>query len=345
MNKILPTIKYEQLVSKAVERISNQRAREIIRQRFGLEDGQRKTLEAIGQKYGITRERVRQVEEAAFSVLRKNNFFDFFQPALRPINDFFDQSGQAVIEEKLLSFLANAKHPHPGRGAVFFILTVLSPYERFAETDRFYPFWTNSKNVWPKAQEMIKALIKDLEREGKVVSGDYLLDIGRKKISGLSEQALFSYLDITKEISQNCFGQFGLSAWPEINPRGVKDKAFLVFKKENRPLHFRAAADLINQYNFGSRLAHPQTVHNELIKDPRFVLVGRGIYALTDWGYQPGTILELIKGALKENGPLAKDEILKGVLKHRLVKENTVLINLQNRKWFVRDEEGRYSLK
>lgn len=339
------TKKYEQLVSEAIKTISSQRAREIIKQRFGLEDGQRKTLEAIGQKFGITRERVRQIEEAAFSILKQNNLADFFKPALQIIDDFLIQEGEAAREERLLSFLTNSEHPHPGRGAVFFILTISQPYKRFPESSQFYSFWANSKDIWLNTRPLINFLVKNLEKEKKAVPRDYILTLSQKKAPHLSERALFSYLDITKEIGQNCFEQFGLSFWPEIRPRGVKDKAYLIFKKENRPLHFREAADLINQNNFGSRRAHPQTVHNELIKDPRFVLVGRGTYGLTERGYQPGTVKDLIKNTLKESEPLTKDEILKRVLKNRLVKENTVLINLQNRKYFTRDEEGRYSLK
>lgn len=344
MTKISSLFKYEELVSKAVATLPNQRGREIITQRFGLEDGQRKTLEAIGQKYNITRERVRQVEEAAFSVLKRAGLNNFFKPAFQSIDDFFAQEGQVAREERLLSCLTQAEHPHPARGAVFFILTLGKPYQRFTESAQFYPLWANSKNAPKRAERLINALIKELEKEKKVVSIDYILASWQKIASHLPERALFSYLDMTKQISQNNFGQYGLKHWPEINPRGVKDKAYLIFKRENQPLHFRQVADLINQNNFGPQIAHSQTVHNELIKDPRFVLVGRGTYALTEWGYQPGTVKEVIVHLLKKAGPLTKDEILNQVLKDRLVKENTVLINLQNRKYFIRDKDGRYSL-
>ena len=118
----------------------------------------------------------------------------------------------------------------------------------------------------------------------------------------------------------------------------------MVFQKENKPIHFSEVTQLINKEAFGGRTAYIQTVHNELIKDPRFVLVGRGVYALREWGYQPGTVVELISSILKQNGSLAKDRIVEEVMKQRLVKENTILINLQNRKLFKRDQEGKYSL-
>jgi len=125
-----------------------------------------------------------------------------------------------------------------------------------------------------------------------------------------------SYLEISKKIQPNREGVLGLIEWPEIKPRGVKDKAFLVFKKHGKPLHFTEVAKLIDKfdYNMPNKKTYPQTVHNELIKDPRFVLVGRGTYALSEWGFVPGTIKDIITKVLKEkNEPLHKDEVVKQV--------------------------------
>jgi hypothetical protein len=334
------TINYEQLVNNALRNISNQRTRDIIYLRFGLGDGQRRTLEAIGQKYGITRERVRQVEEAAFSDLKRPTVINFFRPIFRLIDNFLNQEGKLVREERLLATLAKVDHPHPARGALYFVLTLGQPYQRFVESDKFYPLWSNSSNALTQAEEIINQLINKLNQEQRPITLDELLT----SFNNLPKRILLSYLDATKQINQNNFGQIGLTKWPEINPRGAKDKAYIILKEQNRPLHFREVADLINQANLGNNLAQAQTVHNELIKDPRFILVGRGTYALKEWGYQPGTVKDVIIQVLKENGPLTKEEILDKVLETRLVKPNTVLINLQNRQYFNRSEDGKYSL-
>jgi hypothetical protein len=167
-----------------------------------------------------------------------------------------------------------------------------------------------------------------------------------KEIDGsISEKALASYIDASKGIDLNKFGHYGLSHWPEISPRGVRDKAYLILKQHGEPLHFRNITELINEHNIDHKRAQVETVHNELIKDSRFVLIGRGIYALSNWGYIPGTVSDVIANVLKENGPLNKEEILKKVLEKRVIKENTILINLQNRKIFNKDAEGKYSLR
>ena len=112
-----------------------------------------------------------------------------------------------------------------------------------------------------------------------------------------------------------------------------------VFKKKNNPLHFREVAEFIGPK------ALSQTVHNELIRDPRFVLVGRGTYALRDWGYEQGVVKDVIKNILKEaKNPLTKEEVLEKVLQQRMVKENTILLNLQNKRYFKKNSEGKYHL-
>jgi len=354
MTKNPSSLKYEQLAFQVVKNIANQRTREIINLRFGLKDGERQTLEAIGQKYGITRERVRQVEEAAFSDFRKPALINLFEPTFRLINNFIEKEGGLVKEERLLSSLTGNEYPHPSRGGLFFVLTLGRPYQRFVESPHFYSLWTNSLESFNKADSLIINLVKKLEEKREPVLLNYILTELKETGAGLSKRALFSYLDAFKQIDQDNFGHFGLSKWPQVNPRGVKDKAYIILKEQ--PLHFREVAELINQSNLSSnttrlrstvasaRQARPQTVHNELIKDGRFILVGRGTYALKEWGYQPGTVRQVVAQVLKKNGPLSKEGILEKVLETRLVKPNTVLINLQNRQYFVKDGDGRYSL-
>lgn len=344
MNKIPSSLRYDQLVSQAIENISNQRMKEIIWLRFGLKDGQRQTLEAIGQKYGITRERVRQVEEVAFFDFRKPALMELFKPAFRLIDNFLNQEGHVIKEERLLSALTGVEHSHPSRGGLFFILTLGQPYQRFVESDKFYSLWTNSLDGLNKVNSLMNKLVRRLEERKEPVPLSYILSYLKERDISLSKRALFSYLDATKQIDRDNFGHFGLSNWPQVNPRGVKDKTYIILKEQKRPLHFREVAELINQSSLSSNLARPQTIHNELIKDSRFVLVGRGTYALREWGYQPGTVKQVISQVLKEAGPLTKEEILDKVLKNRLVKKNTVLINLQNRQYFIRQEDGRYRL-
>ena len=318
------------------------RTREVISRRFGLKTGQRETLEFIGQSHNLTRERVRQIERDGFSKIKKRvashqKVFDYLARYLK-------NSGGLKRENILLSQLGGQRfQPH-----VFFLLTYGDQFYRFAETKKFYPFWANSPKALNLAQKIISPLGPKLAKKKEPLSLQSLYKLSPEKKS-LNSQAFNSFVEISKEIEKGIDNLYGLREWPEVSPRGLKDKAFLALKKEGRPLHFQDIASVIDKLNFNQesgerKKALPQTVHNELIKDPRFVLVGRGIYALFDWGYTPGYVKDIIEKVLKEKGkPQSKEEIIKEVSKQRLVKESTILLNLQNKKYFSKNSDNKYT--
>ena len=143
-------------------------------------------------------------------------------------------------------------------------------------------------------------------------------------------------------------GKWGLKHWPHVYPRTIRDKAHMVLAQRGQPLHFRDVATIIEEFQKkfpGMKIKKilPQTVHNELIKDERFILVGRGTYALSHWGYKEGTVKDIMSSILKEKkGPMTKNELIKETLKQRKVKESTILLNLQDKNMFAKDGKGRY---
>jgi RNA polymerase primary sigma factor len=56
-------------VNQALSELS-ERERKVVRLRFGLEDGQMRTLEEVGKEFGVTRERIRQIESKTLAKLR-----------------------------------------------------------------------------------------------------------------------------------------------------------------------------------------------------------------------------------------------------------------------------------
>jgi hypothetical protein len=157
-----------------------------------------------------------------------------------------------------------------------------------------------------------------------------------------NEEAILRFLGISKVLGKNSLGDWGVASSPNISARGIRDYAFLVIRRHGSPMHFTEVAKAIKE-TFG-KSAHVATCHNELIKDSRFVLVGRGLYVLSDWGYTGGVVKEVIRQVLKNEGPLTKQQIIDKVMKERYVKENTILVNLQNARFFIKDKDGRYSI-
>lgn len=322
------------------------RTKDVIERRFGLKKEERETLESIGEDYGVCRERVRQIEENGVSLVKKEIKKPVYQKIFQDFSSQLKENGDLKREDLLLSQFSSSQLQNQS----LFWLTLGDPFFRYSENNNFYSLWTVNLDSVNRAQKVNENFIKRFENKKELISPKEAFDIFQKDIKlkiKLTSQALLSYFEVSKRIEQNHEGLLGLAEWPEINPRGIKDKAYLALKKNGKLLHFTEVAERINQLDFSSKNpALPQTVHNELIRDSRFVLVGRGIYALKEWGYYPGQVKEVILNVLKENDkPLSKQEILKQVLSQRLVKENTVLLNLQNKKYFSKDSQGKYSIK
>jgi len=334
-------INYSQIYQKFTKGLSP-KTKDIFDCRFGVKTGEPETLEAIGKRLGITRERVRQIEEAGFNFVRKNNK-EALDAIYAELADYFKERGGFKKEENILEELGG-KNQKP---YVLFFLTIGDQFSKVAEKKDYHYFWSDVPDAQVKIKEILNSLVSQMQEIGKPVPvKDFYEKVAQAQ--GLSEKATLSCLEVSKRIQPNGDGVMGLVEWPEIKPRGVKDKAFLVFKKHGKPLHFTEVAKLIDKFNYNmpNKKTYPQTVHNELIKDARFVLVGRGTYALSEWGYVPGTIRDVIIKVLKDkNEPMQKDEVVKQVLAQRLVAKNTVLMNLNNKDHFTKDSKDMYFIK
>src|SRR6056297_2095340 len=308
------------------------RTKDVLERRFALSGNDTKeTLESIGEDYDICRERVRQIENKGIKKLKEkvNNYKEVFKYFKKYLKD----NGGLKREDLLLEEIGEGKEPQ-----VFFLLNLGKDFIREKESEELLALWTLDEKYIEKAKELISFFEKELERKGDLIT---LEDVNLpSEFKDLEEGVIYSYIEISQNIGRNAENEIGSTNWPEINPKRVKDKAYLVLKQKGEPLHFKDVAT-----NIGDD-ALPQTVHNELIRDERFVLIGRGMYALKEWGYKPGTVAEVIERILKEaDRPLTRGEIVEKVLDQRLVKESTIILNLSRKDNFLRNDEGRYQFK
>lgn len=332
-------------VEKALMYLTNPRVKDIIERRFGIKTGSQETLEAIGKIYKITRERVRQIEEAGIKILKSDDVISNFLPVFKYLDDLFADHGHIMGEDYLYHTTTGTNEANHLKGQIFLSLTLGDPYKRVINDSKFNPYWIANSDAKVKAEKVLDSLMEHFKQNNKVFNEPELLNILSKKYSNFPEKLFHVILDIAKDVEKNNFGEIGLIDWPEISPQGVKDRAYLVLRKTGEPLHFTEITDLINKWGFTHKPAYVQTVHNELIKDPRFILVGRGTYALSDWGYETGTVEELIEKILKSNKkPLTKKEILDKVLAQRRVKPNTIVLNLQRSSKFAKLGDGKYAI-
>lgn len=336
------------------------RTQEVLWRRFGLKNNQPETLEAIGKSFGITRERVRQIEAGGLKTLTQNKpeaFGEFINLAQGHLSHF----GGARAEKNFLHelrFATGDRHP-AADSRIRFLLLLSSKFRSWPESEKYNAFWSSDQETGRKVLRYLGEVLKEVKKNRQPLFAEEVESFA-KTVSARAEfndhpsGMLLSYLNISRELGMNPFGHFGWTGWSEIVPKGVRDRAYLVLQNHKKPLHFHDLAKKINEHAETSEHLHPawqkaveiQTVHNELIKDENFVLVGRGMYALKEWGYEPGTVRDLIDKILRTSRKsLSKEEVVEKVKEKRLVQENTILINLQNRRFFQRTPDGKYSVK
>ena len=327
-------------------KILDERSRRVITRRFGLDGGDPKTLHAIGVDEGVTRERIRQVEQTVLKLFRsdKSNTVDFantkkVQGVLLQVVNFLG----GITREELLCVLLGLK-TKADSAALGFLIKCLPGVTEVRESNRFKRYFRNEEHV---DSDKIIVAARAVLGEKKIMLSDVDLfgKIRDHCAINSANHVIFSVLSITHDLVRTPFGEWGIRGWVEATPRGVGDKAYVVLKRGGKPSHFLKITDLINSAQYDQRIAHPQTVHNELIRDGRFILVGRGMYALKEWGYHAGTVGDVLERIImKSIRSLSKEELIDEVLKERIVKRNTILLALQNRKRFVRDAQGFYKL-
>jgi hypothetical protein len=165
----------------------------------------------------------------------------------------------------------------------------------------------------------------------------------KQHAAALAEKVILAFLEVSSQVDRNPFDEYGLREWGSIVPKRMNDKIYLVLKKVGKPMHFVEIARKITEVF--RKEAYPPTVHNELILNQHYVLVGRGIYALREWGYQKGVVADVIAEILRGHGQsMSREEIVAAVLKQRIVKKNTIHLALTNKLYFSKLDDGRYAL-
>lgn len=335
------TLNIKELVADVLKTIEREREREIIARRFGLYD-RKETLEQIGELLGITRERVRQLEKAVLIRLKitaeegNEQVAQLEKYLIRHLHEL----GRVARTLDLAKHIDTKAGPRE-QAHIAFISEVAPKLALVNENDFYYQSvgikeYGDEKQIKAKVDELVKA-VKEHKKPLTIEELD-------EKLSYEHPDHVKAVAMVSKQIT-HLKDMWGLVKWPTVNPKNIRDKIFAVLSEENKPMHFSAIANAIKESDFKRKDVTMQAIHNELIKDKRFVLIGRGIYALSDWGYSRGTVSDIIADVLKKEGePLHRDEIVKRVLKHRKVKETTILLNLQSKPQFKRTARATYTL-
>lgn len=323
--------------------VQQEREKEIITRRFGLYD-RKETLEQIGELLGITRERVRQLEKSILTKLRtsiQNSDNKSLNDIEKQLVRHLAEVGRVSRVDHLSDKIFNKSTDNKERSHISFVASLAPNLQLIEENDSYHSAITISDNEnLNKVKEDVEEIVSLIKKHGQPISTENLHNLLDHE-HPTQVKALASISKNLSELNDN----WGLAKWPSVNPRNIRDKIYVILEKDGKPMHFSEIAGKIKASDFKRKDVTTQAIHNELIKDSRFVLIGRGIYALTSWGYSKGTVSDIISEVLKDAGkPLHRDEIVKQVLAKRQVKETTILLNLQSKPEFKRVSKATYTL-
>ncbi|MBR3270234.1 hypothetical protein IKG07_03245 [Candidatus Saccharibacteria bacterium] len=321
--------------------VEQDREKEIISRRFGLK-GSKETLEQIGETLSITRERVRQLEKAILIRLQisaeENKIPELIAAEKILVRNLTEMGRVARLDELASKIYGKTATPSEQNG-IYFIATFAKNLTVIEENDRYF----NGVGIAEYGDAIaIRGKVDKIVSTISANKQPMTLDELDNKLDYEHPDHIKAVASISKLLA-TLNGVWGLAKWPAVNPKNIRDKIFVILETKHEPMHFSDIAEEIKNSNFKRKNVTVQAIHNELIKDPRFILIGRGIYALSTWGYKKGTISDIIVSILeKSDKPLSKEEIVKQVLKVRKVKETTILLNLQNKKLFKKVDKNSY---
>lgn len=326
---------------------------DVVRRRFGFSEQGKETLETIGDSYNVTRERIRQIESQAIKKIKAvPSYAETIKSVEHLIMSLLNNYGGILAKEMTYDFLLNVQKKHePSRRAVEFIISKLfnDKIEEIGEDQKYLPAWKLRLTSLGFIDEVLNAL-ENLAREVKqpqkfpaFYARFKKTDIYQQNDQKLTEEVIMALLGVSAILEQNPFAEFGLAEWGLIVPKRMNDRVYLVLQNQKQPMHFQDIAAQVGKV-FGKR-AYPPTVHNELILNDEYVLVGRGIYALKEWGFKEGIVADILANILAEEGkPMERAGLVDKVLQQRIVKKNTIHLALTDKTRFKKTKDGKYQL-
>ena len=349
----------------------SKRESEILIRRYGLrpdmvtKSKSRQTLQAIGNQYKITRERVRQVENFSIKKIKQSDEYHKYYPILKDFAvDILTRFNGIAEDEYFVATLvkeAGFESSEEERDVEKIVLHQIFDFilskiindavEPVLTVPGFLGAWQKVGAETAIAEDGVAQVLAIIEKHDKPMSQEEVIGQFRKtnffkqNKKTITDEVITSFLHLSMDLKSNIFDEWGMKDWGTISLKTVNDRIYYIMSQNKKPLHFSEITDLINQKDAAIFIAHGATVRNILTAESRYILVGRGIYALKEWGAQAGTVSQLIEKIIVESGePVERKDIIDIVLAQRIIKRQTILITLSNKKKFKRLPSGKYEL-
>jgi len=342
--------KIEQSFNEIISWLSD-KEQSIIERRIWLA-WDKETLQSIWKSFipPITRERVRQIEETGINKLWRLIKTKLFLDIQAKSKDLLELHGGLLLKNKLINVIIKEFSLEHNVNASIIDIIIQTNNDIKKSKPRLnaktYYFLGNISK--PLIDGIYKESLRILRRKKNIMNQEKLYSLIQENLKStfwyISIPLIDWALDIFDWLVKWEETLIGLSRWKILNPKTLKDKAIYIMKKEKVPMHF---VDLSNSITkFLGESVKVNTIHNELIRNKEFVLIGRWIYALKEWWFIPGTVIDVIINVLEKNKwPMTTDEITDKVLETRNVKKTTIYMNLQNKNIIERVWRNYYQVK
>lgn len=319
----------------------------VITRRIGLENEQ-ETLQSIWNDFWITRERVRQIENAWIQKIWRILNWHELQTIQEKAKEILSMNWWLLIKDELLTLIAKDNNLDNDFNTSVLEIILQSDFDlkkskpKIKEKVYFYLPTINTKIVGKTLNSIMSFLKKrkDIDEINNICT--VIVDELKEEYSDINKAFVNSVMNISLEIVKWEEKYAWLKKWKILNPTTLKDKSIYIFRKNKKPFHFIELTNkIIDHFKEPVKVA---TVHNELIRNNDFVLIWRWIYVLKEWWYKSWTVLDMIIDVLsKSKEPMSSDDIINRVLKVRKVKPTTIYMNLQNKKYITRVWRNLYT--
>lgn len=339
-----------------------ERERNILADRYGLWDGIAETLQDIGDKLALTRERIRQIEEKGLKRIRRlhndGTIRSFIADRIRTQLESDPQGTCGIVsEEEALGALAAEDTIEEAGLAIEFFNDVDGAGENLLEQS-LVPVesgvYAATKRAANDYREVLRLVELSLQHQEKPLSETSLFDevrirAGRDLTSG-EVRIASRILSISPKVTYLPKGTLALSEWKEFQKRDAPSVAEATLRLLGRPAHFREIAEKAGAIFGRTGLAGAATIHNALVtKRKSFVWVKPGTYGLVAWGLKRAPFIKdrLIEVLSETRYPLAYWHLKEKVLEVCNCKEDSVRMTLDLNpalfRKFVGDQYGLQS--
>lgn len=326
----------------------SEKERNVIERRVWI-NSDKETLQNIGNSFSpaITRERVRQIEDSGIKKIGRIIKATLLTEIQNFSIDFIKLHGWVISKNRLINNVIKELKIEWDVNHSIIEMIIQSDFEIKKSKQKlgcqiYFYLPSIQKN---DIENIYKEALKILKKKKDVITKSVLFE---NIIANINKDVPITFIDSSIELFDDIVyweeNLVWLTKWKILNPKTLKDKAIYVMKKEKTPMHFVEISNKITQML--EEKVKVNTIHNELIRNNEFVLIWRWIYALKEWWFNPGTVLDVISSILEKNWePMSTEEITKEVLKIRNVKQTTIYMNLQNKKAIERVGRNYYQLK